>query len=225
MSQDEIALLKAIQAKPDIDLPRLIYADFLEEQSRNDHDAAVAEFIRLSCDGRPPRRADGSLFPMKLAAADWLEADNWRRLLPRLCQDWDEAMKIMKRRDEAEMRAIEQARQQSLQRMEDATLAAFGFVMQSMEYLPPLCYFTKVDTPRGEYRVSVPFFMGGKNRSVQTYTVGIRLRFQRGFVAYGSWKAPMLGKLVAQRLAYDQPLALTVGPGRIQNVFEYLAVH
>ena len=46
MSSDEISLLAAIDARPADDLPRLVYADWLD-----DHGHAVrAEFIRLQCE-------------------------------------------------------------------------------------------------------------------------------------------------------------------------------
>ena len=45
---DELALLKAVASRPDDDLPRLVYADWLDEHGRGER----AEFIRCS---RPPR--------------------------------------------------------------------------------------------------------------------------------------------------------------------------
>jgi uncharacterized protein (TIGR02996 family) len=46
MTADEQALLNAILAAPDDDLPRLVYADWLEEHDR----AERAEFIRVECE-------------------------------------------------------------------------------------------------------------------------------------------------------------------------------
>jgi uncharacterized protein (TIGR02996 family) len=46
---DGYALLRAIEAAPDDDLPRLAYADWLEEHAASDADRARAEFIRLQC--------------------------------------------------------------------------------------------------------------------------------------------------------------------------------
>lgn len=43
MTDDELALLRTIREHPDADLPRLVYADWLEERG----DADRAEFIRL----------------------------------------------------------------------------------------------------------------------------------------------------------------------------------
>lgn len=43
---DHDALLAAVVADPDADLPRLVYADYLEEAG-DEADAARAEFIRL----------------------------------------------------------------------------------------------------------------------------------------------------------------------------------
>src|SRR5579885_1332261 len=46
MSPDEQALLAAVAANPADDLPRLVYADWLEEHGR----PTRAEFIRLQCE-------------------------------------------------------------------------------------------------------------------------------------------------------------------------------
>ncbi|OWK42282.1 TIGR02996 domain-containing protein [Fimbriiglobus ruber] len=46
MTHDERALLTAVAAAPDDDLPRLVYADWLEEHERT----VRAEFIRLQCE-------------------------------------------------------------------------------------------------------------------------------------------------------------------------------
>jgi uncharacterized protein (TIGR02996 family) len=45
MIEDREAFLRAIVAAPDDDLPRLVYADYLEENGQPDH----AELIRLQC--------------------------------------------------------------------------------------------------------------------------------------------------------------------------------
>jgi uncharacterized protein (TIGR02996 family) len=63
---DHDALLAAIQAAPDDDAPRLIYADWLEEHG----DAARAEFIRVQVELDPFERPDGDL-------------DRWRRAVIR----------------------------------------------------------------------------------------------------------------------------------------------
>ena len=49
MSPDELALMKAIYAAPDDDMPRLVYADWLDEQG-NAEQQAHADFIRLQCE-------------------------------------------------------------------------------------------------------------------------------------------------------------------------------
>ncbi|MEO2091899.1 MAG: TIGR02996 domain-containing protein [Gemmataceae bacterium] len=71
---DRQALLKAILAAPDDDLPRLVFADWLEENGTSDADAARAEFIRLGCLSKAK---------LKITSAEtkWIDA-NWRRLLP-----------------------------------------------------------------------------------------------------------------------------------------------
>ena len=48
MISEEQALLAAVLARPDDDLPRLVYADYLEELG-DEHLVARAEFIRLQC--------------------------------------------------------------------------------------------------------------------------------------------------------------------------------
>ena len=71
---DRLALLKAILAAPDDDLPRLVFADWLEENGTTDADAARAEFIRLGCLSKAK---------LKITSAEtkWIDA-NWQRLLP-----------------------------------------------------------------------------------------------------------------------------------------------
>lgn len=44
--------LEAIAATPADDLPRLVYADWLEENGKTDFDAATVEFIRVSCNSK-----------------------------------------------------------------------------------------------------------------------------------------------------------------------------
>jgi uncharacterized protein (TIGR02996 family) len=68
-----LALLSAILAAPDDDLPRLVFADWLEEFGTTDADAARVEFIRLGCKSKAKSR-------MTTAEGKWLDA-NWHRLL------------------------------------------------------------------------------------------------------------------------------------------------
>lgn len=70
------ALLLAILASPDDDLPRLVYADWLEEFGVTDLDAATVELIRLSCNSTGKKI-------MPRAAYPWIK-ENWRRLVPTL---------------------------------------------------------------------------------------------------------------------------------------------
>jgi uncharacterized protein (TIGR02996 family) len=59
---EDVGILQAIRAEPDSDVPRLVYADWLEEHGDED-DRERAEFIRLQIDldrqkqDSPPRRA------------------------------------------------------------------------------------------------------------------------------------------------------------------------
>lgn len=76
MMTDREALLQAILDSRDENVPRLIYADWLEENRTSDADTATVEFIRASC-GENGRR-DGSA---------WLEG-NWQRLVPTFLNKW-----------------------------------------------------------------------------------------------------------------------------------------
>lgn len=57
-SPDEAALLASVWGAPHDDLPRLVYADWLEEHGATDADRGRAEFIRLQCD-RAAKEAAG----------------------------------------------------------------------------------------------------------------------------------------------------------------------
>ncbi len=69
MTDDERVLLAGIRATPDDDLPRLVYADWLEEHDRPER----AEFIRVECEAA---RADHSTddYPRLLRHSDRLRA-------------------------------------------------------------------------------------------------------------------------------------------------------
>jgi uncharacterized protein (TIGR02996 family) len=71
---DRLSLLRAILANPDDDVPRLVFADWLEEHGTTDADAARVEFIRLGCNLKPGSR----ITPPEVR---WLDK-NWQRLLP-----------------------------------------------------------------------------------------------------------------------------------------------
>lgn len=73
MPPERLALLKAILENPDDDLPRLVFADWLEENGTTDADAARVEFIRLGCKSKAKSR-------ISPAETKWLDA-NWQRLL------------------------------------------------------------------------------------------------------------------------------------------------
>jgi uncharacterized protein (TIGR02996 family) len=78
-----VALLRAIAATPDDDTPRLVFADWLDENSTGDADAARAEFIRLSCTMKSKQR-------LSAAEGRWLDA-NVRRLLPTVLKKFQKA--------------------------------------------------------------------------------------------------------------------------------------
>lgn len=73
-ASDRVPLLRAILTTPDDDLPRLVYADWLDEFGSGDLDAATSEFIRASCNSTGKKR-------MPAAAYTWLK-ENWKRLVP-----------------------------------------------------------------------------------------------------------------------------------------------
>lgn len=81
---DREALLRSIRTHPADDTPRLVYADWVEENDfpYGDYDRATVEFIRLSChSGTKPGRA------MPRKAYEWLDGytdwkPNWTRLMP-----------------------------------------------------------------------------------------------------------------------------------------------
>jgi uncharacterized protein (TIGR02996 family) len=80
MIADERALLNAIIAAPDDDLPRLVYADWLEEQGRSEG----AEFIRLQCElarvGFDPARR--RRLRKRIRQWQYRHGDRWRQELP-----------------------------------------------------------------------------------------------------------------------------------------------
>lgn len=72
-------LLSAIKASPKEDMPRLLYADWLEEFGTTDLDNATVDFIRMSCDLKNGGRRHSDLMPR--AVYPWLEANKYR-LIP-----------------------------------------------------------------------------------------------------------------------------------------------
>jgi uncharacterized protein (TIGR02996 family) len=72
---DRLSLLRAILVSPKDDLPRLVFADWLQEHGTTDADAARAEFIRLGCKLKSGKR------PLGTNETAWLTA-SWNRLFP-----------------------------------------------------------------------------------------------------------------------------------------------
>lgn len=82
MTAEEVAFHKAIAASPDDDLPRLVYADWLDEHGRGE----MAELIRVQCeadrDAMPPATDPAESFGESVhAVLDWnlREEQLWRR--------------------------------------------------------------------------------------------------------------------------------------------------
>ena len=66
---DRLGMIHAIHEQPDDDLPRLAYADWLEERGDADH----AEFIRVECEAARTDR-DSPTYPKLLRRSDQLRA-------------------------------------------------------------------------------------------------------------------------------------------------------
>lgn len=79
---DREALLKAIQADPEDDTARLVYSDWLEENSATDQDAARVEWIRMTCFKSVKARSNG-IRHRHPGEPDWLRK-NAPRLWPHL---------------------------------------------------------------------------------------------------------------------------------------------
>src|SRR5215471_4120084 len=79
---DHAAFLQAILHQPDDDLPRLIYADWLEEQGDN----IRAEFIRIQCELAKLPRKDSRRRELSAREIDLLAVNGgrWRDELPEL---------------------------------------------------------------------------------------------------------------------------------------------
>lgn len=71
---DGTALLAAILAQPRENTPRLMYADYLDENGTGDLAAATSEYIRLSCT---------RVFSDRWATYNWIGL-NWHRLVRRI---------------------------------------------------------------------------------------------------------------------------------------------
>jgi uncharacterized protein (TIGR02996 family) len=82
MTSDGDTLFRAICENPADDTPRLVYADWLEENGRPER----AEFIRLQCEAREYCRAFPSLAAARTRASDLLRArrTEWEAELPTL---------------------------------------------------------------------------------------------------------------------------------------------
>lgn len=77
---ERAAFLASIRESPADDLPRLVFADWLDDNGDQPHDAATAEFIRLSC------KLDAKKSRQSRKEGAWLHA-NWMRLVPKLAGD------------------------------------------------------------------------------------------------------------------------------------------
>lgn len=71
---DRESFLAAIKANPNDDIPRLVFADWLEEHAECDRDVATAEFIRISC------TLDAKQKVASIRAGNWMDGwkDGWK---------------------------------------------------------------------------------------------------------------------------------------------------
>jgi uncharacterized protein (TIGR02996 family) len=79
MTADERALVQAIITAPDDDLPRLVYADWLDEHGRPER----AEFIRVQCEfarapADPGRKRDRNALLKRARALSRVHGKQWR---------------------------------------------------------------------------------------------------------------------------------------------------
>lgn len=82
---DELALLKAIASAPDDDLPRLVYADWLEEHGRTER----AHFIRLQVmDAGPMTGSERAAVRERIKELQEAHQPAWFRELPRWVRRW-----------------------------------------------------------------------------------------------------------------------------------------
>lgn len=82
---DELALLKAIASAPDDDLPRLVFADWLDEHGRGER----AEFIRLQvADAGPMTGAERVMIRERIKELQQAHQPVWFRELPRWVRQW-----------------------------------------------------------------------------------------------------------------------------------------
>ena len=108
MSDDEAAFLQTISAAPDDDLPRLVFADWLEERG----DAERAEFIRLQCELASAPDSD-PMRPFLVWRAVRLYAPYWALVALILAGSWlasinRERDKVQKKEGEAGLKKIEE---------------------------------------------------------------------------------------------------------------------
>ena len=82
---DELALLKAVASRPDDDLPRLVYADWLDEHGRGER----AEFIRLQvAHEQPMTGSERATVRERMNALLNDHRAEWFRELPRWVRQW-----------------------------------------------------------------------------------------------------------------------------------------
>lgn len=201
---DELAFLKRIAESPADDLPRLVFADWIEERdSPTDLGLATASYIRLSCG--VPAKGEGSRKAAKLARG-WL-LGNWRRLVPSLMVEFDQ---------HPSKAQVEQDAAEAWDRFNRATA-------NRLNAIPFLVAATLAEDRAGVWErwkngvlsAGIPFTLATRDPDLptRTYICRVNMRFDRGFLAWANWMAPNLGPRIAERLRRDQPLAKLSGPG------------
>lgn len=89
VSTDELAIIAGIKAEPESDVPRLVYADWIEEHGRS----LQAEFIRVQCELEPIRKKKTSLVKSFKAREDEIAYSSVQDALPSLkkaAPDWED---------------------------------------------------------------------------------------------------------------------------------------
>src|SRR5687768_11840778 len=85
---DAPAFFRAIEANPDDDTPRLVYADWLDENAASEADRARAEFIRVQCElAREPEPARLPALLARERELLVLYGEEWERPLPYRAND------------------------------------------------------------------------------------------------------------------------------------------